>query len=62
VNEKMAMRKPCARCGKSFQVYTPATKLCDECWEEASKHSNRRANKKSKMKENKKHPYKRSRK
>ena len=70
----MAMKKPCAKCGKTFDAYSRATKLCDKCWEKASKHSNRRANKKFKtkenfdskkpnrIKENKKHPYKRSRK
>ena len=68
----MSLPRKCARCGKTFSPYSRATKLCDDCWEEASNH--RRANKKFKMKENfdskkpnrikenKKHPYKRSRK
>ena len=54
----MSLPRKCERCGKRFIPYSPATKLCDECWEKASKHSSRRSNKKSRIKENKKHPYK----
>lgn len=56
----MSTIRPCEKCGKRFKPYSPATKLCDDCWEQA--HEDRRINNKFKMKENKKYPYKRSRK
>jgi rRNA maturation endonuclease Nob1 len=42
------MKKPCARCGEKFDAHSPATKLCDDCWEEA--HIKRRNNKNKKTK------------